>query len=158
MMLCAEASPRPYSLPELSCYQAFKLSFDPTPCFASLAPLSLSAQQNSVMRAAARCAAFVLLLGAALATVPGKPTVWDIRGGWHRRSAVSVSVASASQGKDSYNYDKYDNYGYEEKEVCLQEVERKSCHTHLVEGCDDSGSGGGCGGSCDCDRVHSFWT
>lgn len=117
------------------------------------------------MQLLTQCAALLLLLGSALATVPGKPTVMDIRGGWPKRSGpVSVSVASAasnSESKDSYGYE---SYGVEEQEVCLQEVERKSCHTHWVEGCDfdvGTGNNAGCNSQyddCDCDRVHSFWT
>lgn len=101
------------------------------------------------MKGAARCAALLLLLGAAFATVPGRPTVMDIRGGWYRRSA-SVSVASSDQASESYGYE---NYGVEEKEICLQEVERKACQTRSVDG--------GCAGTtptANCDNDVSFWT
>lgn len=96
-----------------------------------------------------RCSALLLLLGAALATVPDRPTVMDVRAGWHK-GAADVSVASASQAgkQDSYGY----GYGIEEKEICLQEVERRSCGTHVVDACGiNLGEGG-------CDPVHTFWT
>jgi hypothetical protein len=90
----------------------------------------------------------------------------EVRNGWGARGQ-GVSVASASQAgaQDSYGYN---DYGVEEKEVCLQEVNRKDCHVHRVEGCDDDladsddeGTGSGCNSdedSCDCDPVTSFWT
>lgn len=99
------------------------------------------------MRAAqlSRCAALLLLLGAALATVPGRPTVMEVRNGWGARSGVSVASASQAGAMDSYDY-------VEEKEVCLQEVNRKDCHIHQVEGgtCDTGTTG--------CEPVTSFWT
>lgn len=62
-----------------------------------------------------RVAALLLLLGAALATVPGRPTVMEVRNGWGARGQ-GVSVASANQAgaQDSYGYN---DYGVEEKEV-----------------------------------------
>jgi hypothetical protein len=67
------------------------------------------------MRAAqlSRCAALLLLLGAAIATVPGRPTVMDIRSGRSPRPQ-SVSTASASQADPSS-----ESYGWhgDEKEV-----------------------------------------
>lgn len=183
------------------------------------------------MRAAqlSRCAALLLLLGAALATVPGRPTVMEVRNGWGARGQ-GVSVASASQAGSQESYG-YNDYGVEEKEVsrafrqqqkrvaqpamvvalqrrvkpasqllanalqrgnylfcilygspcvlqvCLQEVNRKDCHVHSVEGCNPAGTCDGVAGvdtdptpplTCaldnnididvDCDPVTSFWT
>lgn len=71
------------------------------------------------MRAAqlSRCAALLLLLGAALATVPGRPTVTDIISGLHKpASSAKASVASASQNANPQSYG-YDSGHVEEKEV-----------------------------------------
>jgi hypothetical protein len=81
----------------------------------------------------ARCAALLLcllLFGAALATVPGRPTVMDVRAGWAGRSSngrgAKASVASASAGHGQY-YDDPPPVPMEQKEVCLQEVASRDC-------------------------------
>jgi hypothetical protein len=65
-------------------------------------------------RATGAVAALLLLLhllGAALATVPGKPTVMDIRAGLGARLLASASQVGAQDG--------YNEYGVEEQEVRL---------------------------------------
>jgi hypothetical protein len=85
-----------------------------------------------------RCAALLLLLGACLATVPGRPTVMDILAGWSgkpdaaAKAGASVSTASQAGQHDSYGYE--NNYAGEQKEVCLQEVTRRNCEVDEDDG------------------------
>lgn len=110
------------------------------------------------MRAAqlSRCAALLLLLGAAFATVPGRPTVMDVRAGWNRRAGVSVASTSQAGKQEGYGYE---NYGVEEKEICLQEVHKRSCATQVLGSCSNTVTTGTPTVGCAEDQaVHSFWT
>jgi hypothetical protein len=88
----------------------------------------------------ARVAVLLLLLGAAFAAdvAAARPSfneyLFGRFSGPKKSSRASVSVAAVSSQDADYGSAStyaYDDYGVEEKEICLQEVARRAC---MVEG------------------------
>lgn len=74
-----------------------------------------------------RFAALLLLLGAALATVPGKPTLLEIQGGWKTAGSAGAKVSIASTSQIGQQDSSYEVFGVETKDVCMMETSRRNC-------------------------------
>lgn len=93
----------------------------------------------------ARVAVFLLLFGAAFAAhvAAARPSFNDhllgrFSGSKKSSSRASVSVAAVDAQDADYvsaSTNAYDDYGIEEKEICLQEVARRAC-TSTAPGAD----------------------
>lgn len=95
--------------------------------------LSLANDKPTMVNPAGRVAVLLLLVAAAFAAeqTAHQPSFNDVLGLYGRstKKAGSVSVASVDSPADDIagTQASYDDYGVEEKEICLTEVARRAC-------------------------------